>query len=112
MLLPQGKNIKKEEFDAVGDMLATVNWELPMAEEYKNDLVQPKFPDSGGVPKSGSSALALSQIRPDPNSPISQEQWSKVDKMVAWLRANICLLIFRKYPAPLPLHLPALCYFV
>ena len=43
MLLPQGKNIKKDEFDAIGDMFSKVNWELPMAEEYKNDLVQPQF---------------------------------------------------------------------
>ena len=93
MLLPQGKNITTDEFDAIGDMLANVDWELPAAQEYKNDLVQPQFL-CGGVPKSGSSSLALPPPRPQADSPISVEQWAKVDKMVAWLRASF-FLVFR-----------------
>ena len=89
VLLPQGKNIKTEEFDAIGDLFSKVNWELPLAEEYKNDLVQPLFLD-GSVPKSCSNASVAQQAKPDPSSPISREQWTKVDKMVAWLRTNIC----------------------
>ena len=97
MLLPQGKNIKKDEFDAIGDMFSKVNWELPMAEEYKNDLVQPQFLPQR-VPKSLSNAIVPQQAKPDPNSPVSPEQWTKVEKMVAWLRTIQFLLIFRKYP--------------
>ena len=94
MLLPQGKNIALPEFSAIGDMLAQVDWELPSSQEYKNDLVQPLF-IAEGVPKSKSSSIALPPARPQADSPISVDQWAKVDKMVAWPRASfftICSL--------------------
>ena len=97
-MLPQCKNIKKDELDAIGDVFSKVNWELAMAEDYKNDLVQPQFLGLPSVPKSVSNALAPQQARPDPNSPISPEQWTKVEKMVAWLRISLFVLVFRKYP--------------
>ena len=113
MLLPQDKNIKKDEFDAIGDMFSKVNWELPMAEEYRNDLLQPQSLGLPSVPKSFSNALVAQQAKLDPNSPISPGQWTKVEKMVAWLRTNPFLkLVFRKYPSSLPPHLPVLCSFV
>ena len=89
MLLPQGKNINNDEFAAIGDMLATVTWELPFVEEYKNDLVQPEFLGNVSVPKAATTTIAVPQAKPDPNSPISEEQWKKVDKMVAWLRTSL-----------------------
>jgi hypothetical protein len=68
-------------------MLANVAHAIPLAEEYKNDLVQPDFLGITSVPKSHSSAIAV-QSPTDPDSPILPEQWAKVDKMVAWLRAS------------------------
>ena len=83
MFHPQGKNIGTEEFGALGDMLAAVQWELPQAQEYKNDLVQPEFLGLPAVPKATSDALAVMGSRPDPEGPTSAEQWQKVHKMVA-----------------------------
>ena len=83
MLHPQGKNCSGTEFNALGDMLAGMAWEMPAAEEYKNDLVQPDFLDIPGVPKSSTCAVAIAEKKPDPNGPASPEQWKKVDKMVA-----------------------------
>ena len=69
MWLPQGKSIKKDEFDAVG---MQGDWEFP------------------SVPKSLSNAVVPHQVRPDPNSPVSPEQWTKVFVLVAWLGTNLC----------------------
>ena len=78
---PQGKNIKESEFTAIGDMLAQMSWELPLVEEYKNDLVQPSF-TGPGIPQSSSQALVPLKAT-DPNSPCTAEQWAKINKMVA-----------------------------
>jgi len=84
VLHPQGKNCTGQEFNALGDMLSTSSWELPQMEEYKNDLVQPEFLGVPAIPKATGVALALQeQKRPDPNGPTNQEQWKKVEKMVA-----------------------------
>ena len=83
VLIPQGKNITLDETHAIGDMLSSVDLELPVAQEYNNDLTQPQFL-CGGVPESSSSSLALPSPPPQPNDPISQEQWAKADKMVAF----------------------------
>ena len=72
---PQGKRTKKDEFDAVG---MQGDWELPMARVTS-------------VPKSRSNAVVPQQVRPDPNSPVSPEQWPKVFVLVAWLRTNLFL---------------------
>ena len=86
VLHPQGKNLnKEEEFSAVGDMLAAIQWELPSVQEYKNDLAQPDFLGIPGVPASTSQTMVSTGSKPDPNGPCSQEQWAKVQKMVAWL---------------------------
>ena len=97
VLLPQGKNVKEDEFDALGHMLSSAKWELPMVEEYKNDLAQPQYQASSslGVPKSTSNAVVVQQPKPDPMSPATPEQWIKVDKMVAWLRTSFFVLVFR-----------------
>ena len=84
VLHPQGKNLnKEEEFSDVGDMLAAIQWELPSLQEYKNDLAQLEFLGIPGVPASTSQAMVATGSKPDPHGPCSQEQWAKVQKMVA-----------------------------
>jgi hypothetical protein len=83
VLHPQGKNIKDSEFNALGDMLAQISWELPQVQEYKNDLVQPAFLTNGpAMPQSTSQTIVPMQTT-DPNGPCTPEQWAKVSKMVA-----------------------------
>ncbi len=57
VLHPQGKNVAEAEFNAIGDMLAGVSWEILDTEEYKNDLEQPDFPDVPGIPHRVSQLL-------------------------------------------------------
>ena len=80
---PQGKNIENEEFNAIGDMLSSAKWELPQAQEYKNDLVQPHFLALPAVPKAESNALSIVGRKPDPEGPCTEDQWTKVLKMGA-----------------------------
>ena len=90
VLHPQGKNLnKEEEFSAVGDMLASIQWELPSVQEYKNDLAQPAFLGIPGVPASTSQTMVASGSKPDPHGPCSPEQLTKVQKMVAWLSFSL-----------------------
>ena len=87
---PQGKNLKDPEFQAIGDMLLQPeSWELNQAEEYKNDLVQPSFLGVEAVPRSSAQGLVPAGARPDPEGPASDDQWTKVTKMVAWLRFGL-----------------------
>ena len=80
----QGKNLKDGEFDAIGDMLSAAKWELPAAQEYKNDLVQPAFLAIEGVPKAASQGIAVvAASKIDPEGPATDDQWKKVIKMVA-----------------------------
>ena len=83
MWLPQGKNIKKDEFDAVGTQ---GDWEFPF------NLTTLGVP-LGSVPKPISNAVVPQQLRQDPNSPVSPEKAGKVLPelivMVAWLRTNL-----------------------
>ena len=87
---PQGKNVNEQEFAALGAGLLSGSWELPAAQEYKNDLVQPDFlqpwgmPGLPSIPHASSQALVPQPPKPDPNSPADQKQWDKVSKMVAW----------------------------
>ena len=90
VLHPQGKNLnKEEEFSDVGDMLAAIQWELPSLQEYKNDLAQLEFLGIPGVPASTSQAMVATGSKPDPHGPCSQEQWAKVQKMVACLSFSL-----------------------
>ena len=90
VLHPQGKNLnKEEEFSAVGDMLASIQWELPSVQEYQNDLAQPAFLGIPGVPTSTSQTMVASGSKPDPHGPCSPEQLTKVQKMVAWLSFSL-----------------------
>ena len=90
VLHPQGKNLnKEEEFSAVGDMLASIQWELPSVQEYKNDLAQPAFLGIPGVPASTSQTMVASGSKPDPHGPCSPEQLTKAQKMVAWLSFSL-----------------------
>ena len=87
---PQGKNLQEPEFQAIGDMLCKASWELNQAEEYKNDLVQPSFLGVEAVPKSSAQGLVASvAARADPAGPASDDQWKKVNKMVAWFRFGL-----------------------
>ena len=99
VLHPQGKNIKEDEFHALGDMLASISWELPQVQEYKGDLMEPEFIAlSGGVPAiTNQSSAPPPSSHPDPNGPCSQVQWIKVQKMVAWLRFSL-QRIFSPFP--------------
>ena len=78
----QGKNLEKDEFEALGDWIAGENWALPNPEEYRNDLAQPAFLAVSGVPTSKSTTIEVHQKR-DPNGPASEDQWVKAAKMVA-----------------------------
>ena len=89
VLHPQGKNIKEDEFHALGDMLASISWELPQVQEYKGDLMEPEFIALSGIPASTSQSIVLASAQPDPAGPCSQAQWAKVQKMVAWLRFSL-----------------------
>ena len=90
VLHPQGKNLnKEEEFSAVGDMLASIQWELPSVQEYQNDLAQPAFLGIPGVPASTSQTMVASGSKPDPHGPCSPEQLTKAQKMVAWLSFSL-----------------------
>ena len=82
---PQGKNLNEPGgFQAIGDMLCKGSWELNQADEYKNDLVQPSFLGVEAVPKSSAQGLVVSvAARPEPAGPVSDDQWKKVNKMVA-----------------------------
>jgi len=85
---PQGKNISSDEFSALGDMLATMTWELPGVQEYKGDLMQPTFLHQQlqqGHPSTLNNAIVPSATpnKPDPAGPCHPEQWAKVQKMVA-----------------------------
>ena len=105
MLHPQGKNVKEDQFEAIGNMLSTATWELPNAQEFQNDLVQPDFLGVQAIPPSTSVAVVPTP-KIDPNAPASDEQWKKMNKMVAWLDSDF---VFRKYPFP---PFPQSCVFV
>ena len=81
-MVPTGENIKEDEFCALGEMLATMKWELPQVEEYKGDLVMPSFLPQALVNITCQTSIATS-LKPDPEGPPSAEQWAKVQKMVA-----------------------------
>ena len=91
VLHPQGKNITELEFNALGDMLASMTWELPAVQEYKNELVVPDFLALPGAPASSSNQqMLVPAVRgPDPADPASKQQWVKIQKMVAWLRFSL-----------------------
>ena len=90
VLHPQAKNLSNnDEFCAVGDMLAAVKWELPDVQEYKNDLAQPDFLGIPGGAASTSQTMVATGSQPDPNGPCSQQQWAKVQKIVAWLSFSL-----------------------
>ena len=70
--------------DALGDMLSSAQWNFPQAQEYKNELVQPAFLGLAAVPKSDSQTIVPATPRMDPAAPAADEQWKKLNKMVAW----------------------------
>ena len=72
-------------------MFSSLSWELPNVQEYKNDLVQPNIPvhAQAAIPPATSTAMAIADAPPDPNSPVNDQQWSKVNKMVAWFCVHL-----------------------
>ena len=56
-------------------------WELPHLEEYKNDLQQPAFLGVE-IPVAVSTTLERAEV-PEAGSKVNDEQWIKVNKMVA-----------------------------
>ncbi len=81
MLLQQGKNVTDQEFDAISDLLSTLQWELPAVQEYKNDLPQPAL---GQAPsKSDSATVAIMPAVPKANQPCTDSNWGHLNKMVA-----------------------------
>ena len=78
----QGINVDEEQFDALGDMLSSAQWAFPVAQEYKNELVQPAFLGLTAVPKADSQAIVQTPPKFDPAAPASDEQWRKLNKMV------------------------------
>ena len=83
MLHPQGKNVTDAEFTAIGNGLAAATWELPAAEEYKNDLVQPAFLGMPGGHHFAASTAIVPVPKTDPNAPATDDQWKKLAKMAA-----------------------------
>ena len=90
MLHPQGKNVNDSEFNAIGNSLGQVNWELPQCEEYKEDLMQPAFMGMPGVPLAlapngcaGTAIAPAPQPKFDPQAPATDDQWKKLAKMAA-----------------------------
>ena len=89
MFSPQGKNVGADEYDAIGNAFSSLLWELPLVQEYKNDLVQPNLPCVSSVPFAQSTSVAIQDAIPDPSSPVNEQQWAKVNKMVAWFFVNL-----------------------
>ena len=83
MLHPQGMNLSQDAFSAVGDMLSSAEWALPMAQEYRNELSQPSFLGLEACPQSTSQTMVATQAKNDPAGPAIDEQWKKINKMVA-----------------------------
>ena len=77
--------MEDEEFEAISGMLKQLQFELPPAREYKNELTQPAFllePLGGECPKSSSRALATIPEEVTATSPPSTAHWGKLDTMV------------------------------
>ena len=79
----KGKNLNGGEFQAMSDMLGSAQWNMPAAQEYRNDLVQPAFLAIEGVPRAASSSIMPAAPRIDPEGPATEDQWKKCVKMVA-----------------------------
>ena len=88
------------EFSAIGDMLTAAQWELPSAEEYKNDLTLPAFLSlennqsaltsfGKGMPPMLALGNSSQPFRPDPAGPAAEQQWEKLKKIVAWLQLGL-----------------------
>ena len=72
----QGINVKGDELDALGGMLSSAQWSFPDFQEYKNELIQPAFVGEEPV-------MVTTTVKVDVNQPAADEQWKKLQKMVA-----------------------------
>ena len=81
-LAPTWENITDDEFQALGDMLSSMKWELPEVQEYKGDLAQPPFLIQG-LANQQANMPAIMNKKPSPEDPATDEQWGKVQKMAA-----------------------------
>ena len=77
--------MEEKEFTAIQDMLKGLQFELPAASEYKNELPLPSFLQalpSTPCPKSSSRALSVIPEEITSNSPPTISHWGKLDTMV------------------------------
>ena len=83
-LTKQGKNVKVETFDAIGDTLKDLKWELPQCEEYKGDFPQPAFAPMCPmiVGSNAPPQMALGNAPSPQQAPLNDQQWEKVNSMV------------------------------
>jgi hypothetical protein len=83
LLIQQGKNIDGDEFQALGNQFTSTKWNLPEVCEFKDDIPMPVFKS---ITASQEDPIPTPQIKDGPppeNSPVSETQWVKVQKMVA-----------------------------
>ncbi len=80
----QGKNIKGDEFQAIGNQLSSLKWELPDVCEFKDDLPMPVFKNVQPELSTTSSMAAIANGPPPADGPVSETQWAKVKQMAAW----------------------------
>lgn len=105
----QGKNIGIQQFEALGQSLTNVEWELPAPQEFKPDeLPLPALPSLASSFGMMPGALPIANgpcanAAPSPDAPVTEAQWQKVIKMAPWL-GNISLhfyvlqvLVLRQY---------------
>ena len=60
---------------------------MPQGQEYKNDMAQPLFlknqPVDSAIQPSPSTSVAIVEVAPALDSAVNDQQWTKVNKMVA-----------------------------
>ena len=67
------------EHGAITEMLGGLTWELPLAEDYKNDLVAPQFL---GQPLPSNATAIVQQFPVPAETQVATEHWEKVACMV------------------------------
>ena len=92
----QAKNIKEDEFNAIGAMLASIEFDLSI-EEYKNDVPLPAFvprPSFGNLPaveatgapkplEDGPAPILQQPRGRQDESDVLKTDWAKLDALVA-----------------------------
>ena len=75
------------EFAAIGDTFGSISWDLQV-QEYQGELSAPVLPNmplmSQAPQPPGGQQLAII-VPPQSTDFVTDEQWVRVNKMVAWL---------------------------